>query len=71
VVFGFECEDDAGDGERRKSEDASKELADRLNEVADDGTSREDTEAGKLYWSLESRVSDDAVVTERRDVDCS
>jgi len=44
LIFIFD-EDDAGDGERRKSEGASTEVGDRLTEVAVDGTSRDDPEA--------------------------
>ena len=45
LIFIFECEDDVGDGERRKSEGASTEVGDRLTEVTVDGTSRDDPEA--------------------------
>ena len=67
----FECNDDAGDGERRKSEGANTALGDRLIEVPDDGTSSDGCEADGLSWSVEFCISDKAVVTERRDVDCS
>jgi hypothetical protein len=71
LPLAFERDDDAGDGERRKSEGAKTALGDRLIEVPDDGTSSDGREADKLSWSVEFGISDAAVVTERRDEDGS
>jgi hypothetical protein len=68
----FEREDDAGDGERRESEEAGNAaLADRSIGVGDDDASREGRELEKSSGSVGLSMSDNTVARETRDDDCS
>ena len=69
----FEREDDAGDGERRESEEAGNAtLADRsIGVVGDDTSSKEGREMENPSGSAEFSMSVNTVASEMRDDDCS